>query len=261
MNTKQLRLAYTALSALLLIALVLLEGTTGFLRGTVGDVVVVIFLWSLARIVKPTGWRWIPLAIFAFACSVECLQAVNILGILGITNKTAQIAVGSVFDWMDIVAYAVGCAVAAWSDAVIAQKVKKEARAIPKLLKITLISLTIAIVLLFTYIAIGVLAFAGAFNFLDPREVATYTSPDGEYSLEFEQMGDPAWPYGPTDVRLTLRNQEGRKIGRVSANVYNDGTDATERNIISISWNEDSVTVVLRNQEGGREQEVSIPYG
>ncbi len=116
MNSKSLRLFYTALSALLLVALVLLEGTSGFLRGTVGDVVVVIFLWALARIVKPTGWRWIPLGIFLFACSVECLQAINILGILGITSETAQIAVGSVFDPMDIAAYAVGCALAAVGD-------------------------------------------------------------------------------------------------------------------------------------------------
>ena len=116
MTTKKLRLLFTALSALLLIALVLLEGTTGFLRGTVGDVVVVIFLWSLARIVKPTGWRWIPLGIFAFACMVECLQAVNILNILSIHSELAQIAVGSVFDWGDIAAYAVGCGVAAVGD-------------------------------------------------------------------------------------------------------------------------------------------------
>ena len=127
MNRNKLRLFYAALSALLLIALVLLEGTTGFLRGTVGDVVVVIFLWSLARIVKPTGWRWIPLAIFAFACSVECLQAVNILGILGITSETAQIAVGSVFDWGDIVAYAVGCGVAAMGDFAVTIKIGKGA--------------------------------------------------------------------------------------------------------------------------------------
>lgn len=127
MTTKNLRLIYTTLSALLLLALVLIEGTTGFLRGTVGDVVVVIFLWSFARIVKPTGWRWIPLAIFAFACSVECLQAVNILGILGITSETAQIAVGSVFDWGDIVAYAVGCALAAVGDFAVTKKIEKGA--------------------------------------------------------------------------------------------------------------------------------------
>ena len=123
-NKTSLRIFYTALSVLLLIALVLLEGAHGFLRGTVGDMVVVIFLWALARIVKPTGWRWIPLGIFLFACMVECLQAINILGILGITSETAQIAVGSVFDPMDIAAYAVGCALAAVGDFGIAKRRK-----------------------------------------------------------------------------------------------------------------------------------------
>ena len=126
MNTKGLRFAYTALSALLLVALILLEGTTGFLRATVGDVVVVIFLWLLVRIVKPTGWRWLPLAIFAFACCVECLQAMNILGLLGITNEAVQIAVGSVFDWGDIAAYAVGCVLSGVTDLAVRKKTKKK---------------------------------------------------------------------------------------------------------------------------------------
>ena len=125
MNTKALRIIFASLSSMLLFTLVVLEGTWGFLRGTAGDFVVVIFLYTLARTVKPTGWRWIPLGIFAFACLVEGLQAIDILSILGITNPTVQIAVGSVFDWMDIVAYAIGSAVAALLDYGIA-KIEKE---------------------------------------------------------------------------------------------------------------------------------------
>ena len=131
----------------------------------------------------------------------------------------------------------------------------------PKPVKIVLITIFVGNILIHGILFLLGAIWAGAFDFLDIRDIATYQSPDGEYSLVIEQVGAPQWPYGPTEVRLTLRNQKGRKIGRVSANVSNDGTDATERNIVSISWNEDSVTVVLRNQEGGREQEVSIPYG
>ena len=125
MNNKALRIIFIVLSAMLLFTLLVLEGTWGFLRGTAGDFVVVIFLYTMARTLKPTGWRWLPAAIFLFACMVEGLQALDILSLLGITNPTVQIAVGSVFDWMDIVAYAIGSAVAALLDFGIA-KIEKE---------------------------------------------------------------------------------------------------------------------------------------
>ena len=91
------------------------------------------------------------------------------------------------------------------------------------------------------------------------KEIATYPSPDGEYSLVFEQMGDPAWPFGPTDVRLTLKNNNGKIIERVSTQLNDDGTNASENNIASISWKSDEVVVVLRASEM-KDKEVSIAY-
>ena len=99
----------------------------------------------------------------------------------------------------------------------------------------------------------------GTFNFSLPKEIATYPSPDGEYSLVFEQMGDPAWPFGPTDVRLTLKNNNGKIIERVSTQLNDDGTNASENNIASISWKSDEVVVVLRASEM-KDKEVSIAY-
>ncbi|MBO5779431.1 MAG: DUF2809 domain-containing protein [Clostridia bacterium] len=122
MKARTLRLIYGGASLLLLMALCLIEGTTGFLRATVGDFVVVLFLYTMARTVIPQKLRILPLLIFLFALSVEVLQAVDVVGLLGITNETVQIAVGSVFDWGDIVAYALGCAVAAGVDFVVARK-------------------------------------------------------------------------------------------------------------------------------------------
>ena len=73
------------------------------------------------------------------------------------------------------------------------------------------------------------------------------------------QMGDPAWPFGPTDVRLTLKNNNGKIIERVSTQLNDDGTNASENNIASISWNSDEVVVVLRASEM-KDKEVSIAY-
>ena len=125
--------------------------------------------------------------------------------------------------------------------------------------KILLITASIAVVLILgAWLFVGAL-WSGALNFLFPDEIATYPSPDGEYSLVFEQMGSPAWPFGPTDVRLTLKNHGGKMIDRISTHVFNDGGNASEWNIAAISWNDDAVIVVLRACEM-EDKEVSIKY-
>lgn len=125
--------------------------------------------------------------------------------------------------------------------------------------KIILIILSIAVALMIgAYLFIGAL-WSGAFNFLFPEEIATYNSPDGEYSLLFEQLGSPDWPFGSADVRLTLKNHDGKTIKRISTYVSNDGASASERSIKAISWNNDAVVVILRGAEM-EDKEISISY-
>ncbi len=128
-----------------------------------------------------------------------------------------------------------------------------------KTVKIILIILSIAVAFI---IGAGLFISAlwnGAFNFMLPKEIATYNSPDGNYSLVFEQMGDPEWSFGPTDIRLTLKDHDGKIIERVSAQLFDDGVNASEYNIESISWNEDAVIVIIRASEM-KDKEVSIAY-
>ena len=128
-----------------------------------------------------------------------------------------------------------------------------------KAVKVVLIIVSIAVALIIgAWLFIGAV-WSGVFNFSLPNEIATYHSPDGEYSLVFEQMGDPEWPFGPTDVRLTLKNHDGKIVERVSTQVFNDGGNASEYNVASVSWNDDSVIVVLRACEM-EDKEVSIAY-
>lgn len=120
------------------------------------------------------------------------------------------------------------------------------------------------IVLIVVVLAVGAVLFIGAlwngtFNFLLPNEIATYHSPDGEYALVFEQMGDPEWPFGPTDVRLTLKDRDGKTIERVSTQLRDDGANAGEHNVASLSWNDDAVVIVLRASEMENE-DISIAY-
>ena len=128
-----------------------------------------------------------------------------------------------------------------------------------KIGKVVLIILLLALGLMVAaWFFVGAL-WSGAFNFMFPKEVATYNSPNTEYSLVFEQMGDPAWPFGPADVRLSLKNSDGKVIKRVSTQVFNDGGSASEWNIKSISWDNDAVIVILQGAEM-EDTEVPISY-
>ena len=129
-------------------------------------------------------------------------------------------------------------------------------------------SKTVKIVLIILLIAVAFIIAAclfigdpwnGAFDSIQPKEIGTYNSPDGKYSLVFEQMGDPQWSFGSTEVRLTLKDHDSKIIERVSTQLSNDGANASKHNIVSISWNDDVVIVLLRASEM-KDKEVSIAY-
>ena len=63
--------------------------------------------------------------------------------------------------------------------------------------------------------------------------------------LFFQQLGDPQWPFGSTDVRLILKNQQGKIINKYDTSIQDDGANAGERNIASVEWFEDRVIVIL----------------
>ena len=125
--------------------------------------------------------------------------------------------------------------------------------------KIILSVVLAAVTFVFAAYSFVIALWSGAFNFLQPKEIKTFESPNGEYSLVFEQMGDPQWPFGPTDVRLTIRNREGKIIGRESTQLSDDGANAGEHNVGSVLWKEDGVTVVLVASEM-EDKEISIAY-
>ena len=74
-----------------------------FIRPYVGDMLVVVLVYSFVRIFLPTGIPRMPFYVFLFACFVEVLQYFQLVETLGITNRAARIILGSTFDWEDIV--------------------------------------------------------------------------------------------------------------------------------------------------------------
>ena len=81
-----------------------------FIRPYVGDVLVVAVVYFFLRIFVPEKYPWLPAVVFAFAAAVEFSQHLGLAGKLGVTNPVLRVALGSVYDTMDIVCYGVGCA-------------------------------------------------------------------------------------------------------------------------------------------------------
>lgn len=81
-----------------------------FIRPYIGDVLVVVLVYVFVRIFIPSGLRHLPLYVFLFAACVEGLQHFHLVELLGLQEcRAARIILGSVFDWMDIACYGVGC--------------------------------------------------------------------------------------------------------------------------------------------------------
>ncbi|MGL5469348.1 MAG: DUF2809 domain-containing protein [Shewanella sp.] len=94
---------------------------SGFIRGFVGDVLVVLLLFCMARSVVPVmnskghlinllcHTPWLALAVLLFAFTIEFGQYWGLVDKLGLGgNRLARIVIGSHFDPLDLLAYFVG---------------------------------------------------------------------------------------------------------------------------------------------------------
>ncbi|MDE6434590.1 MAG: DUF2809 domain-containing protein [Lachnospiraceae bacterium] len=102
----------TFLLLLMIEVLIALYVHDDFIRPYIGDVLVVIVVYCFIRIWIPDRCRLLPLYVFLFAAGVEVLQYFDLVRVLGLEeNVFLRVLIGSVFDWEDILCYAVGCVV------------------------------------------------------------------------------------------------------------------------------------------------------
>ena len=81
-----------------------------FIRPYVGDMLVVVLIYTCVRIFLPGKPRLLPLYVFLFAVLTEGLQAVNIVELLGLSdNRFFSVLIGTTFDLKDIACYGAGC--------------------------------------------------------------------------------------------------------------------------------------------------------
>ncbi|MFI3201876.1 MAG: DUF2809 domain-containing protein [Eubacteriales bacterium] len=106
------RTFFTVISLLLLIVelIIALYVRDNFIRPYVGDILVVVLLYFIARVIYPKLLKLLPFSIFLFATSIEILQFFDYVTLLGLgESRFFKILLGTTFSWEDIVCYGVGC--------------------------------------------------------------------------------------------------------------------------------------------------------
>ena len=106
------RLIYGLISILLL-GIEILIGLfgQGWVRIYLGDVLVVILLYTIVRTIIPNKkmpWFIIPSAILVFAFIVEFLQLWGFCDRFGITNEFLRIIIGTGYSNVDLMCYCIG---------------------------------------------------------------------------------------------------------------------------------------------------------
>ncbi|NMR33607.1 DUF2809 domain-containing protein [Chryseobacterium aquaticum] len=81
-----------------------------FIRAYLGDVIVVMLLYTFVKSFFTVNDTTLILGIFAFSCAVEFAQYFNIAEKLGFQpGSLMYIVIGNSFSWVDIACYAAGC--------------------------------------------------------------------------------------------------------------------------------------------------------
>lgn len=100
-------------ATLLLLGIEIIIGiyAKGWIRAYLGDVLVVILIYSLVRTIspdKPDKWYILPTAVLIFSFVVEFLQLWGFCDRFGITNRLLRIIIGTGFSVVDFVSYTIG---------------------------------------------------------------------------------------------------------------------------------------------------------
>ncbi|MDE6312943.1 MAG: DUF2809 domain-containing protein [Lachnospiraceae bacterium] len=97
-----------------------------FVRPYLGDVLVVVLIYTFIRILILKKCPLLVLWVFLFAAGVEVLQYFKIVELLGFQDSTVMsVLLGSVFDIKDIVCYGVGCIIVGSCEVMVRRNRKK----------------------------------------------------------------------------------------------------------------------------------------
>ena len=94
------------------------------------------------------------------------------------------------------------------------------------------------------------------------HDVEVYESENQNYQVILQEIGEPAWPFGPATARVTVvrKKENGRKevIERFTEKIDNDGGRLDGFWNCRVSWGEGQVTVMLSGESFLKAYEVRL---
>ena len=109
---KKKRIGYLAATLIIFLTelLIALFVRDRFVRPYVGDMLVVVLIYTFIRVFLPEKPRVLPVYVLMFSTAVELMQGLRIVEALGLQNDPFfSVLIGTTFDPKDIACYAVGC--------------------------------------------------------------------------------------------------------------------------------------------------------
>ena len=90
-----------------------------------------------------------------------------------------------------------------------------------------------------------------------PTTITEFENSEIGYILQFQEIGEPSL-FGPSEVRIVLKNGNGKKLHQIETYISNDGKNLSDENI-SVMWEETQVIVILDGEEQ-QEKSYAIEY-
>lgn len=110
MTRKSTAVYYAALSAILFLTeFAIALWAHGFLRDSVGDMLVIPLIYCIIRVFTDKLQKSLPFLVCCLGFLAEFLQFIHLVDILGLDHSSPlAVAIGTSFSWVDVICYLIG---------------------------------------------------------------------------------------------------------------------------------------------------------
>lgn len=115
------------------------------------------------------------------------------------------------------------------------------------------------LLLLLAVIFVSCMTLFNACSLYEDEIITVNTREDGAYTVKLLQTGVP-FLVGPTSAAVALYDENGKRVDFVTFALGNDGGNVEEKNLKSVVWGEDSVTVTVKGFEEDEARSYVLTY-